>query len=51
MERGAMIATEGSSGLTTGPHLHYEIWRNGTAIDPLRFHFALPVDNVAAPGV
>lgn len=51
VERGAMIATEGSSGLTTGPHLHYEIWRNGNAIDPLRFRFALPVDSVAAAGV
>jgi murein DD-endopeptidase MepM/ murein hydrolase activator NlpD len=48
--RGAMIATVGSSGLTTGPHLHYEVWRNGNAIDPLRFRFALPVDSVAAPG-
>jgi murein DD-endopeptidase MepM/ murein hydrolase activator NlpD len=48
--RGAMIATVGSSGLTTGPHLHYEVWRQGTAINPLRFRFALPVDSVAAPG-
>ncbi|MEO5815923.1 MAG: M23 family metallopeptidase [Gemmatimonadaceae bacterium] len=48
--RGAMIATVGSSGLTTGPHLHYEVWRQGRAIDPLRFRFALPVDSLAAPG-
>ena len=33
---GQAIATVGSSGLSTGPHLHYEILRNGTQIDPLR---------------
>ena len=50
VSRGTMIATVGSSGLTTGPHLHYEVWRNGNAIDPLRFHFPVPLDTVAAPG-
>lgn len=50
VERGTMIATVGSSGLTTGPHLHYEVWRNGNAIDPLRFRFVMPVDSLAAGG-
>ncbi|MDB4889087.1 MAG: peptidase [Gemmatimonadetes bacterium] len=50
VSRGTMIATVGSSGLTTGPHLHYEVWRNGNAIDPLRFRFPVPVDSVATPG-
>ena len=35
--RGAAIATVGSSGLTTGPHLHYEVAVNGKPVDPLRF--------------
>ena len=35
--RGAAIATVGSSGLTTGPHLHYEVTVNGKPVDPLRF--------------
>lgn len=35
--RGAAIATVGSSGLTTGPHLHYEVAVDGRPVDPLRF--------------
>ena len=35
--RGATIATVGSSGLTTGPHLHYEVAVNGRQVDPTRF--------------
>jgi murein DD-endopeptidase MepM/ murein hydrolase activator NlpD len=34
---GEVIGKVGSSGRSTGPHLHYEIRRNGEAIDPLRF--------------
>lgn len=47
--RGAMIATVGSSGLTTGPHLHYEVWDHGNAVDPLRFRFPQSADNVVVP--
>jgi murein DD-endopeptidase MepM/ murein hydrolase activator NlpD len=31
------IATVGSTGITTGPHLHYEILVKGRQVDPLRF--------------
>lgn len=34
---GELLAYVGSSGLSTGPHLHYEIWFNGNAIDPGRY--------------
>lgn len=34
---GAVIGKAGSSGRSTGPHLHYEIRKNGDAVDPLRF--------------
>jgi murein DD-endopeptidase MepM/ murein hydrolase activator NlpD len=33
--RGTTIAAVGNSGLTTGPHLHYEIIFKGQSIDPL----------------
>ena len=32
--RGVAIATVGTSGLSTGPHLHYEVRVAGEAVDP-----------------
>ncbi len=42
VRRGEVIGYVGSSGLSTGPHLHYEVRMNGRAVDPQRFLPAAP---------
>ena len=34
LRRGDLIGEVGDTGRSTGPHLHWSVWKNGRAIDP-----------------
>jgi hypothetical protein len=39
VKRGELIGYVGNSGLSAGPHVHYEVHKNGQAVNPVNFYY------------
>jgi murein DD-endopeptidase MepM/ murein hydrolase activator NlpD len=39
VNRGDIIGLVGSSGTSTAPHLHYEVVKSGTKLNPINFFY------------
>ncbi len=40
VKRGQVIAKSGNSGVSKGPHLHYSVYKNNVAVDPIDYFYS-----------